>query len=224
MAKRKEAPMAFDYKTWQTMAASQPPETNGYCPECGRPWVERAPEHPRSASLFPWRSVILTVLGVALALTFGFRAASAYRREADIQRDFAFRSRCVSASSSALACSFFDDEVGRLRASYRDWDAARGQRDRALAAAALGLVALAVGAEDLVRRRHPTTPPRHPLATVAVVWRIGKALLTLACFQVLALYLDLIALHLSQGGLLTQATLDRAADDALSVISIITGA
>jgi hypothetical protein len=67
--------MALDYKTLQALAAAEPQEAAGHCPECGRAWGTSGPEAPHPLAPFPWRAVLLGVVGLALALTFGLRAA-----------------------------------------------------------------------------------------------------------------------------------------------------
>jgi hypothetical protein len=52
----------------------------------------------------------------------------------------------------------------------------------------------------------------------------GAVPLALVCLLVLAMYLDLVALQLSLGVPLAPETLDRAADDAVTIISVATGA
>jgi hypothetical protein len=57
--------MVVDYKTLQAIVAGQPPDTDAYCPECGRPWRDPSPERSQPVMLFPWRAVFLAVIGLA---------------------------------------------------------------------------------------------------------------------------------------------------------------
>lgn len=215
--------MAFDYKTLRLLETSKSRDANDYCPECGRLWIDRWPEPPRPLVPFPWRGWFLTVVGVALALTFGLRAASAYRAEAAIQRDVAVETICSSQVSNALTCPSPQATIEWLQASEESREVARRQVDAALVATALGLLALVGGPAALVRRRLRVTSHWRPWSTLTALVSIAEGLLALVCFQVLAVGVALVAHQLSPGVTLTEA-LDRAVNNALTIISIITGA
>jgi hypothetical protein len=211
--------MAFDYKTVQAMAASQPRDAHGYCPECGRPWRDPSPERPHPAMAVPWHPVFLAVVGLALAITFGARAARAYRLEAATRGDLASLTTCVGRGSAAPSCPSMDDQEDWLRVDYANEATARGQRDRALVATALGLLALGIGLRRLARRRWPD----RPASALATFGRWGESLLALTCLQVLALTLASLAVQLARGLPFAWERLDAAADGVLVVVSLLTG-
>jgi hypothetical protein len=72
--------MSFDYKTPQALAANHLMDADGFCPECGRPWGAPAPDPGQPKAAFPWRAVLLVVVGLALAIVFGLRAVADYPR------------------------------------------------------------------------------------------------------------------------------------------------
>src|SRR5262249_29316814 len=95
--------MALDYKTRQAMATNEKQRADDYCPECGRPWFDPAPERPHRASC-PWRAVLLAVVGVCVALTFGPRAARAHAFQAAAQRNVAALNLCLGGATQDSIC------------------------------------------------------------------------------------------------------------------------
>jgi hypothetical protein len=211
--------VAFDYKTLQTTAATRPPDADHYCPECGRPWGELSAERPRPAA-DPWRAVLLAVVGFALALTFGERAVRADQRETAIQRDLASLTRCLGGVAGSGACPAGKDAEDLRGLEDVAAAAARGQRDCALVATALGLLAVGVGLRATARRRRRQD---HPSSTIATVGRLGESLIGLTCVQGLALLLYSVAGQLARGLPLTWDRLDAAADGVLVLVSFLTG-
>jgi hypothetical protein len=203
------------------MAAGRPPDADDYCPECGRPWRDLSPDRPHPAVPFPWRAALLGVVGLALAITFGVRAAGAYQTEAAIARDLAVLTWCGGGETTAWGCPSVGNQEAWLRMDYANHDAARRQRDRALVAAALGLLALGVGLAGVARRRRRPDRPR-PIRTAA--WGLGESLLALACLQVLALFAALVLVHLALGRPPAWwEALDAITDQVSALVSVVTG-
>jgi hypothetical protein len=213
--------MALDYRTLQETAASQPRDADGYCPECGRPWRDPSPERPHPAVPVPWHAVFLAVVGLALAVTFGVRAARAYQTQRATQRDLAVLIVCLGGVSGDLTCPSVEDAEDWRRVDYANEDAARRQRDRALVATALGLLAVGVGLSGVARRRRR---PGCPRPILAAAWGLGEFLIALTCLQVLALYADLVIVRLSLGWPPAWwEALDSITDQVSALLSIITG-
>jgi hypothetical protein len=213
--------MALDYKTLQAMAASRPANAMAFCPECGRPWRAPSPEGPHPEAAFPWRAAFLALVGLALALAFGVRAARADQRQRAIQRDLAVLTVCFGGGAAGdPLCPTVQDAEGWRRRDDVDAAAARGQRDRALVATALGLLVAGVGLRALARRRRRHD---HPPSAIATVGSSGESLIALTCLQVLALTGYSIAVQLSRGLPLTWERLDAAADDVLVLVALLTG-
>jgi hypothetical protein len=159
--------MALDYKQLQTCRAGQATTTDDYCPECGRPWRDRAREQPRPVAVFPWRAVLLTVVGLALVVAFGVRAARAAQQEAPIQRGLGALTACLGGGvSRSSACPTAQEAEFMLGGDDVDEATVRGRRDRALVATALGLLVLGVGLRGVVRRPWRQDHPQPSLATV----------------------------------------------------------
>jgi hypothetical protein len=214
--------MALDYKTLQATELSQGTSAQPYCPECGRPWRELWPEHPRRSALVSWRAALLIVVGLALAITFGLRAAAAHQTEAATQRDLAELTLCLDGTWSGPGCPSVQDAEDWRAIDYGNVATARRQLSRALVATALGLLALGLGAASVARARRRSSASPRARSGVATAWQAGEMLLGLLCLQILTLYLDLVALQLSPGVPLGE-TLDRAAGDALAVIFRVSG-
>jgi hypothetical protein len=212
--------MALDYKALQALAARRPANAPSYCPECGRPWRDPAPVRPHPDAAFPWRAAFVAMVGLAVALTFGARAARADQKQAAIQRDVAVLTVCLGGVSGDLTCPTVQDAEDWRGIDYVHEATARLQRDRALVAAALGLLAVGVGLRRVARRRRLQDRPRPTLATAG---GLGETLIALTCLQVLALTLDSLAGQLARGLPLTWERLDTAADAVLVVVSILTG-
>jgi hypothetical protein len=215
-----EVQIALDYATLRAMAATEPANVSPYCPECGRPWHAPSPERAHPAAAFPWRPAVLAVVWLALAVTFGVRAARADQRQRAIQSNLAVLTRCLGGVSGDLTCPSVEDAKDRLSADDVEAATARGHRDRARGAAALGLFAVGRGLRGVARRRRRQDRPR---STLAKVWGLGESLLALTCFQVLALTLDSIAVQLSRGLPLSWEWLDTAADGVLVLVSHLAG-
>jgi hypothetical protein len=64
----------LDDKILQTIVASQPEATDGYCPECGRPHVQLSRPSCRGATSRTAWQWILAALGLYLAVAFGREA------------------------------------------------------------------------------------------------------------------------------------------------------
>jgi hypothetical protein len=212
--------MAFDYKTPQALAASHQMDADDFCPECGRLWEAPAPDRIQPAAAFPWRAALLVAVGLVLALTFGVRAARAAQKQATLQRDLAALHQCFEEVGWDSSCPTPETAEGWLARDDLDEVTARGQRDRALIATALGLLAVGVELRAMARHRRRQDRPR---PTLAVVWRMGESLIALTCLQVLGLTLHSIAGQLSQGLPLAWERLDTAADDVLVLVSLLTG-
>jgi hypothetical protein len=208
--------MAVDDKTLPEMVAGQPPDTDAYCPQCGRPWRDPSPEYAQPVA------PLLAVIGLALAIAFGARAARAYRMELTIRSDLAALSTCPADASGPQICPSVADREEWLRVDDANQAATRRQRDRALVGVALGGLALAVGLGSAARR-HRASRRERPSAIVAVIWGVGAALIAGACLEVLALYAALVAVRLSPGSPLGWETLDQAADGAIALLSLVTG-
>jgi hypothetical protein len=212
--------MAVDYKTLQALAVSQPRDAEGYCPECGRPWCAPAPDRPPPEAAFPWRAAFLVAVGLAIAITFGVRATRASQRQVAIQRDLVGLTRCLGGVSGDRTCPAGKDAEDLREIDNIDAATARGQRDRALVAAALGLLALGVGLRALARRGRRRDRSR---STLMAAWDLGESLVALTCLQILALILSPIAGQLSRGLPMTWERLDRATDGVLVLVSLLTG-
>lgn len=219
--------MALDYKTLQRLAASETDDTDGYCPECGRPWKESTRSSARATASLPWRGVLLVAVGLVLTIALGIRMAGTYRTEAEIWSKLAWlRLDCVDGAGSALSCSSGAETQAQRQAEdrlVRQADETKLVRDRAIVAIALGLLALSVGLWTLERFRHPTTSRPHTVSILTIVWQAGEILLTLTCLLILALYLDIIVIELTLGVPLTPELLDRAADGATVLLSLVVG-
>jgi hypothetical protein len=144
--------MALDYKTLQATAASQPQHAAGYCPECGRPWMDSSSESARGVSSFPWRSALLAALGLFLAIVFGLQAASAFRTQAEIQRALADPAATLLCSSVDGHCDPADQQGEWLIGQFDRYDVARRRLRAALVATALGLLAFLAGLGATARR------------------------------------------------------------------------
>jgi hypothetical protein len=101
---------------------------------------------------------------------------------------------------------------------------ARRQLERTLIATAVGVFAFGAGLGSLARQRRRTVARHRGWPVVAAAWQISETLLVLTCLLVLALGLDLVAIQLWLSAPITRELLDRAADDALGMISLIPGA
>jgi hypothetical protein len=164
---------------------------------------------------------LLVAVGLALTLTFGVRAARAAQKQAAIQRDLAVLTSCLRVRVSGDSiCPTIEDANGRRDIDVVDEAAARGQWDRALVVAALGLLAAGGGLCVLAWNRRRQDRSHSPLAAV---WRMGESLIALTCLQVLALVLYAITSQLSQGSTLTWERLDTVADNVLALVSLLTG-
>jgi hypothetical protein len=200
--------VAFDYRTLQAMAASQPPDAIPYCPECGRPWEDPAPARAHPAARLPWRAALLVVVGLALAIAFALRAASVSHMG---PRAYDCTSRPSDTHAEVLEASgrspCIPDRAGQLQ--------------RNLLATAGGVAIALVGLGALARRRLRAGPRRGAASTLAAIWGAGEVLLTLACLQVLALYVGLVAVQLALEAPPTGNTLDRATDQIAALFSMI---
>jgi hypothetical protein len=218
--------MALDYKALQALAASQPRDTDGYCPECGRPWREPSPERPHPAAPSLWRAALLGVVGLALAITFGLRA---WRADRLAPRDCAAlpgtawqvvatrgRTSCAAASNDLYRWTAFGITPGQSGAAGRT---PRSDLPLTAGGVAIGLV----GVGGLVRSRLRARAHGRAATGVLAIWAAGEALLALACLQVLALGVGLGAVRISLGLPLTGETPDRAADAVLTFLSIVAG-
>jgi hypothetical protein len=208
--------MAFNLKTWPTTAASQPPDTNGYCPECGRPWRDPSSERPHPAAPLPWRAVSLAVVGLYLAVTFGLRAWEASRATEDPGRALAHVSGCP-APSDRLGEPDCLQSVAAV-AGQAAPALARRQVDRALAVVAAGLLAVLVGLGSLARGRVRPGPRGWLPATLLGLWAVGEGLgLALLCL-LLGGYAALLAGRLAAGGPLSWAVADQTAHRVFALI------
>ena len=218
--------MALDYKTVQATAASQGSEIDAYCPECGRPWGEPTPERRRPSSPLPWRAVLLGVVGMYLAITFGPHAVRDYPRAVRDQAILQTTAECLARTGGQSYCAPSTpapDGSTDLSLLVDQSAATRRKLVADLAATGSGVVFVLAGLGAPIRRWLQGRPPRRPLSALVALWGLAEVLLALGCLLVLALHVDLVALQLSQGRPLTRAALDRAADDVLTVISVITG-
>jgi hypothetical protein len=206
--------MALDYKQLQTSGTGQAMTTDAYCPECGRPWRDPSPVRPSSEAVFPWRAALLAVVGLALALSFGVRAARVSQTGAATQSGLAVLPWCGGGETSALGCPPAEDQELWLRVDYANHDEVRRQQGLAFVSTVLGLLALGVGLSGVARRRQDR--PRTLLATLG---GLGESLLALTCLQILVLTLYSIAAQLSGGLPLTWETLDRATGEIVVLLA-----
>jgi hypothetical protein len=191
--------MAFDDKTLPAMAVSQPPAGGDYCPECGRPWTDSAAGSPRPAARFPWRAVLLSLVGLCLAITFGLRAGNSQPPAA-----------CITQSDGPPVCAPISS--GTTRELKRD-----------LLATAGGVVTVLVGIGALLRPRLRARSDRRT-SVVLAVWAVGETISVVVSLQILALYAELVIVRLSQGWPLTWwEALDSITDQVSALFSIITG-
>jgi hypothetical protein len=199
--------MPIDYKTAQAFAAKDPSGTAPYCPECGRPWVDPAREQLQSSTPHPWRAVLLGVVGLFLAITFGLRAASflitgprdctGVRQTIEFSMDSGWTADCIPDRASPLP--------------------------RDLLVMASGVTIALIGFVTLARRYVWTRQNSRDPSRVATIWDVSQTMLALGCLQGLALYVDLVAGRHSLGLPLTWETLDRITDEVFALFSIITG-
>jgi hypothetical protein len=160
--------MSLDYKTVQRLAASGPAPADGFCPECGRPWVVPTPARSGGSATLPWWGLFLTDVGAALALAFGWRAASAHRTEAAIRGNIADATRGLGGAAAIPACPPSEELAVWLSASEKSLGVARGatgrraRRDRPRPA----------GTATLCR---PAGPPRHRARARGVACPGGRA-------------------------------------------------
>jgi hypothetical protein len=160
------------------------------------------------------------MVGVAVALTFGVRAARAHAFQAASQRDLAVLTLCLGGAPADRICPPVADAAVWRMVEEANVATARRQRDRALLATALGLLALGLGLRGLARCRWVQDRPGSILATV---WGLGESLLALTCLQLLALTVDSLASQLTRGLPLTGERLDTAVDSVLVLVSLLTG-
>jgi hypothetical protein len=212
--------MALDFKTRQAMASSQPANATSYCPECGRPWDDPLPEHPRRPTTFPWRAPLLGVLGLLLAITFGQRAVGLVEVESPpcaITLETPSGPVCFAPSNLGPG-----DRIG-LRASAGQFAMAEGEIRRDLLATAAGVAIMLVGIGVLFRPRLRARSSRGR-SLVLAIWAVGETLGVVVSLQILALYADLAIIRLSSGW--TPAwwvALDETTDQLSALFSMITG-
>jgi hypothetical protein len=191
--------MAFDYKTLPVIAGSQPQDGGDFCPECGRPWADSARESPQPAARFPWRAVLLGVVGLCLAITFGMRAGNSQPPAA-----------CISQSDGPPICAPINSGTTReLR------------RDLLVTTGGVATVLIAIGA--LLRPRlRARSDRRTPVALV--VWAVGETMTVVVSLQILALYVELVIVRLWQGWPPAWwAALDSITDQVSALFALITG-
>jgi hypothetical protein len=214
--------MALDYKTLQALAAGQLHDADDYCPECGRPWRDLS--LPRPAGSVSWRAALLIVVGLALAITFGSRALAAYQARVATDRDLAVLTLCLNGILSDPICPSMQDAENWRAVDDGNRATARRQLDRALVATTVAVLAFGTGLGSLVRQRRRTVARHRGWSVVAATCQMSETLLILICLLVLAVCLDLVAVQLSLSAPITRELLDRAADDALGILSLIPGA
>jgi hypothetical protein len=215
--------MALDYKTRQATATNEQQHADDYCPECGRPWHDLLAGRARPAASVSWRAALLIVVGLALAISIGSRALAAYQTRVATDRDLAVLTLCDLMMSDPSCPSIQDAEDWRA-VDVGNQATARRQLDRALVATAVEVLVFGAGLGSLARQRCRTVARHWGWSVVAAAWQISETLLVLIGLLVLALYLDLVAIQLSLKAPITRELLERAADDALGMISLIPGA
>jgi hypothetical protein len=218
--------VASQDKNFSALAASQPWDMDGYCPECGRPWRDRSPERPYPAAPFPWRAVLLGVVGLALAITFGLRTWRADRpapRDCAALPDTAWqvvttrgRTSCATASNDLYCWTAFGVMPGQSGAAGRPV-----QRD--LLPTAGGVAMLLVGVGGLLRPHLRARVCGRAVMDVVALWAAGEALLALVYLQILVWCVLLVAVRISLGQPLTWEAPDWAADEMLAIFSVLTG-
>jgi hypothetical protein len=218
--------MALDFKTLQAITASQPPGADVCCPECGRPWSEPPPERPRPSSSFPWRAVLLGIVGLYLAITLGPRAVRDYPRALRDRAIVEATAECLARTGGQSFCApsnVAPDGSTDLSLLVDRSAATRRELEVDLAATTTGVVFGLAGLGAPARRRLRARPHRRSLSVMVALWGLGEAVLALVCFQVMALYLEVVALRLFEGAPLPREPLDRAADAALALMATALG-
>jgi hypothetical protein len=213
--------MALDWKTLRVLAESHPRGADDYCPECGRPWREPSPERPRPIVRFPWPAALFGLIGLSLAITFGLRSVSAYQTEA---RAHHCAMGLPEARGNLLSTNGQTCWPANLGAA--GWSALQEAAGRALhqdlLATAGGAVLILLGV-DAWRRACLQARRLSFVWTVAVaLWSLGEGVMALVCFQILALYLDLLVVRLTLGFPFTWETLDQTTNSILNVLSTLT--
>jgi hypothetical protein len=212
--------MALDFKTLQALASSQPANGTSYCPECGRPWgtplLGRAPRE----TTFPWRTVLLGVIGLFLAITFGQRAAGLVDAGSPV---------CATTVVTPNGPVCFapvnlgpGDGISRW-ASLRQSALAGREIRRDLLATAAAVAALLLGIGALIRPRLRARSSRGTSLFLAA-WAVGETLGVVLSLQILALYADLAIIRLSLGWPPAWwEALDLITDQVSDLFSFITG-
>jgi hypothetical protein len=210
--------VALDYQTLQAISAREPSGVTPYCPECGRPWLDPAPEPPRRSSPLPWQAALLGVVGPLLAISFGLRAWSMrgiVARDPTLLRETV---ACIAATSEPTFCADVsgsngaDQSPGTRRELLRD-----------LLAATSGVVMVLVGIGALIRPRVRIGGHRRALFAVLGIWAMGETAIVFVCLLIVALYADLVIVRLSMGLPLTWESLGWAADEVSALFYIVTG-
>jgi hypothetical protein len=218
--------MAFDYGTLQAMEASEPANATSYCPECGRPWADPPPGSPRPAARFPWRAVLLVVVGLALAIIFGLRAVTDYPRALRDHAILQAVAACLAQIGGRADCAPSNVAPnGSIDVSALVDQAAAMRRKLGgdLLAAIGGAVTVLLGLWAAMSRRLRARGREAARPVTMAIAGVGEGLAAISCPLVLALAVGLLGGASGQRLPLAGDVLDRAVGVIDALISFIAG-
>jgi hypothetical protein len=211
--------MTLDYKTLQAMTGSQPAKVSSYCPECGRAWIDTSPQPPQWATSFPWRAALLSVLGLALAITFGHRAVSLVEARSsvcDMAEAVLSRTVCPAPANPSPG------DWLALWASLGQSAMTQGEirRDLAVTIGAVATTLVGIGA---LNRPSFRARASRGTALVRAAWVVGETLCLVVSLPIVAFYADLVIVRLSLGWPPTWwEALDSVTDQVSALLFIVT--